>query len=160
MSSAGQCRIAAARRMVQENKAPRDTFQDRLDTIEPGDFATLRPGSLPLYVLPICHFASNQIRLNTRNHAGKSHFRQKTASTILYILSHSSATSLHVIRVHTLTTSFNDFSLNLLTLPQFIPYNTSAFDCHGLIRRLGRLLSDLLSFEMSSVVGVMVSLRN
>jgi len=157
----GACHVVAARCMVQKRPKCRGCVpQDCLSTFEPGDFATLRPGSLPLCVRPICHFASNQIRSNMQNHPGKSHFRRKTASTILYILCYSSATSLHITRVRTLTTSFHDSSLNLLTLPQFIPYNRLAFDCHGLIRRLGRLLSDLLPFEMSSVVGVMVSLRN
>jgi hypothetical protein len=35
-----------------------------------------------------------------------------------------------------------------------MPYNMLTLYSHGLIRRLGRLLSDPLSFEMGSAVGV------
>ena len=36
-----------------------------------------------------------------------------------------------------------------------MPYNMLTLYFHGIIRRLGRLLSDLLSFEMGSVAGVL-----
>jgi hypothetical protein len=129
------------------------------------DFATLCPEGLPLYVLPFCHFASDQVRSNLHNHTGNPHFLWKTAATILYILYSLPTTSLQVIHVHILTLPFLYFSPKLLTPLVFIPYNVLAFDLHGLIRRLGRLPSDSilffdrdsLSFEVSSTVGVMVS---
>ncbi len=49
---------------------------------------------------------------------------------------------------------FSFYFPNLLTLTEFMAYNMLTFDLHGLIRRLGRLLSDLLTFEMGSTVGV------
>lgn len=90
---------------------------DRLSVFESHGFAFLCPAVLPISVPPTCRFASDQVHPNQRNHTGKSHFRWKTAATILYILSYSSATSLHVTRVHTLTAPFVYSSPNLLTLP-------------------------------------------
>ena len=133
-----------------------------------GRFADLRPAGLPIYVPPTCRFTSDQIRPNVRNHSVNPHLRQKTAATILYILSYSLAPALHIPHVHTYTTPFFYFSSILLTLPVFILYNVLTFDSHGLIRRLGRLLSGpvstllillstprhMLSLEMGSTVGV------
>ncbi len=53
--------------------------------------------------------------------------------------------------------TFQDCVQNPLTRDRVSPYNILAFDFRGLIRRLGRMLSDLLSFEMGPTVGVMVS---
>jgi len=136
-----------------------------------GRFADLRPAGLPIYVPSTCRFASDPIRSTSRNCSGKPYFRRKTAATILYILSYSLTPALHIPHVHTHTTPFLYFSSNLLTLPAFILYNVLTFDSHGLIRRLGRLLSGpvstrlillsaprhMLSLEMGSAVGVLVS---
>jgi hypothetical protein len=126
----------------------------------------LRPAILSFYIRP---FSSE-----SRNLPEKRHFPQKTAATILYIPFYFSATLLPLLPVRNLTLPFPRFPENLLTLPFLIPYNMLNLNSHGLIRRLGRLLSGsvlallvlrstlrhMLSLEMGSVVGVMVSLRN
>jgi hypothetical protein len=87
----------------------------------------------------------------------------KTAATTLYIFLSPSATFLHTIRVRKPTSFFPILARTLLTSPYFMPYNIRSLYSHGLIRRLGRLLSDLsfgftqdmLSFEMGPAVGVL-----
>jgi len=104
-----------------------------------GKFADLRPEGLPIHVLPVCRFTSDSIRYHLEKTPTKPRFSEKTAATILYILSYLSAEHLGYARAHTCIASFLNCLLKLLTLPSFIPYNILAFDRHGLIRRLGRL---------------------
>jgi len=138
---------------------------------------TLGAITCPLWVRHPVHFACEQIRWRRRIHAQKRGLPRKLPRPS-YIF------SILLLRLRLPTSSFvvsfvvnvscsNSFP-KVLTLQSFIPYNTFAFDSHGLIRRLGRLLSDLahtlslilstllrmLSFEVSSVAGVMVSRQN
>ncbi len=62
------------------------------------DSADLRPGGLPIYVLPICRLASDQVRPHAQNRQRKPHFSQQSAATILYILSLSSSTQILTTR--------------------------------------------------------------
>jgi len=104
-----------------------------------GKFADLRPESLPIYVLPVCRFTSDQLRFAPSNSPKKQWVLKKTAATILYILSYLSAEHLSYAHAHTCIVSFLNCLLKLLTLPSFIPYNILAFDRHGLIRCLERM---------------------
>ncbi len=129
-------------------------------------FVILRPATLSFYIRP----PSSE----SKNLPEKRHLSRKTAATILYIPSYFSATLLPLLLVRTLTFPFPRFLANLLTRPSLIPYNMLNFISHGLIRRLGRLLSGpvpsllvlrstlrhMLSLEMDSIAGVMVSLWN
>ena len=136
-----------------------------------------RNRTCPLCVRHPVHFACEQICWKHRIHAQKWCLSSKLPRpsyifSLLLLrprLHHSSFGVSFVVNA-----SYSNSLPKLLTLQSFLPYNTLAFDSHGLIRRLGRLLSDLvhslslilfapvhmLSFEMSSVAGVTVSRRN
>ncbi len=114
-----------------------------MNPIRAGAFVILHPMILAFCAYSLCHFASTTIHPHARVHSGRQAFRRKTAATILSILLFPPPTHLHTPPVRTPTPLFSNSLPNLLTGLSFMPYTIHSLYSHGLIRRLGRLLSDL-----------------